>query len=77
MTRLIILALVAVGCWTLAALFAWAVVHVGARCDPPEWDEPDDVQPADLRTLWLSDNLTGVDGGPVRWSGWRDGDALN
>ncbi len=41
-------------------------------------DEPDDdVQPANLRTLWLSDNLTGVDGGPVRWSGWRDGDALN
>ena len=41
-------------------------------------DESDDgVQPADLRTLWLSDNLTAVDGGPVRWSGWRDGGGLN
>ncbi len=47
MTRLIILALVALGCWTIAALLAWAIIHVGARHDPPEWDEPDGVQPAD------------------------------
>jgi hypothetical protein len=27
--------------WALATLLAWAIVHVGARDDPPEWDEPD------------------------------------
>lgn len=56
--------------WALAALAVWAIVHVGARDDPPEWDEPEDgVQPGDPRTLWLSDNLTAADGGPVsmRW----------
>ena len=25
--------------WAALALFFWAVVHVGARNDPPEWDE--------------------------------------
>ena len=24
--------------WVALALFAWAVIHVGARNDPPEWD---------------------------------------
>ena len=24
--------------WVALALFAWSVVHVGARNDPPEWD---------------------------------------
>ncbi len=32
--------------WALAALVIWAIVHVGARDDPPEWDEPD-IQPGD------------------------------
>ena len=40
--NLVVIALVAVGCWTLAALAAWALIHVGARDDPPEYDEPDD-----------------------------------
>ena len=60
--RLIVIALVAVGCWTLAALFAWAVVHVGARDDPPEWDEPE-VQPPDPYTFGLSEST------------WNDGNA--
>ena len=25
-------------CWALAALAGWAIVHVGARDDPPHWD---------------------------------------
>ena len=24
--------------WAALALLAWAVIHVGARNDPPEWD---------------------------------------
>ena len=50
--RLLVIGLVAVGCSTLAAIFAWAVVHVGARDDPPEWD--DDVQPWDARSVTLA-----------------------
>jgi hypothetical protein len=49
--------------WALAALVIWAIVHVGARDDPPEWDEPD-VQPPDPYP-WYS--LTGTDGGPVEF----------
>ena len=36
------LAIVTVLILLLAALFAWALIHVGARDDPPEYDEPDD-----------------------------------
>ena len=25
--------------WVALALLFWAIVHVGARQDPPEWDE--------------------------------------
>jgi len=44
--RLIVIGLVAVGCWTLAALVAWAVVHVGTRHQMPE--EPEDGVQVDL-----------------------------
>lgn len=36
------IALVVLAAWTVAALFGWAVVHVGARYDPPDWDNPAD-----------------------------------
>ena len=52
--RLLVIGLVAVGCSTLAAIFAWAVVHVGARDDPPEWDN--DVQPSDPYAFGLSES---------------------
>jgi hypothetical protein len=26
--------------WAALAAFFWAIIHVGARDDPPEWDEP-------------------------------------
>lgn len=28
----------AVICWAVAALVGWAIVHVGARDDPEDWD---------------------------------------
>jgi hypothetical protein len=61
MTRLLVLALVAIGCWALAAWATWAVVYVGTRDDPPEWDEPDDgVQPPDPYSFVLADTVTGT-----------------
>ena len=88
MTRLLIIALVAGGCWTLAAWFFWALVRVGTRNDPPEYDEPDDgVQPPDPYPASLTPprtdgtvptTLTMTSGGSVTFvPGWRDGDALN
>jgi hypothetical protein len=59
--KLLVLALVAIGCWTLAAWATWAVVYVGTRDDPPEWDEPDDgVQPWDARPYDLTTNTTNM-----------------
>ena len=51
--RLIVIGLVAVGCWTLSALVAWAIVRVGTRHQMPE--EPEDgVQPWDARSVTLA-----------------------
>ena len=57
------------GCALMAAwavLRAWDHFH-GRPPLRPEWPEP--VPPADIRLLYLSDNLTAADGGPVsiRW----------
>lgn len=75
----VVVILVAVGCWTLAALVGWALVHVGARDDPPEWDEPEDLPTVDPRPLsfTISDPRWTWTSGPATWSGWRDGDHLN
>lgn len=35
MTRPLIIAAL----WAIAAFVTWAIVHVGSRDDPPEWDE--------------------------------------
>ena len=50
--------------WALAALVAWAVIHVGARDDPSEWDEPDVLPPFDPRT-WQ--DVTSADRVTARW----------
>ena len=51
--------------WVLAALSYWAVIHVGARDDPPEWDEPEDgLPPFDPRT-WQ--DVTSADRVMARW----------
>ena len=49
--------------WALAALAIWAVVHVGARDDPPQWDEPE-LPPFDPRT-WQ--DVTSADRVMARW----------
>ena len=62
--RLIVIGLVAVGCWTVAAFVAWALVRVGTRYQPPE-----DVPPPEPVTI-LGDNLTTADVAGV-WIDWH------
>ena len=47
MTRLVVIALVAVGCWTLSAALAWLWVYAALRRDD-DVPEPDGVQPWDI-----------------------------
>jgi len=37
--KMVLLTLGALGAWGLLAFIFWAIVHVGSRDDPPEWDD--------------------------------------
>ena len=54
MTRIVIIALVALGCWTVAALLAWLWVTAALRRDDdvPSPGIEDDVQPWDVPATW-------------------------
>ena len=60
MTRIVILALVAIGCWIVAAFLAWLWVAAALRRDDdePHQEVEDDVQPWDSRTVTLADGVS-------------------
>ena len=66
--RLIVIALVAVGCWTLSAALAWLWAYAALRRDDdvPTYREPEDgIQGADPYSVTLAS---------LHWAEWRQSD---